>query len=85
MLRKFIYGKSATLREFVRENNPFERPCNNPILWRQLRALFTTICITYDLEADTYETDTVLREVYGKMQTDVPFEVFENYMLEDIV
>ena len=59
----------------------------------QARAIFTTICLMENIDADTYECDRILSYIYeeGKIIESLEFDEctdyrsFKNYMLELIV
>ena len=68
-------------RNFVKESY---RICPNTM--NQARAIFTTICMLEDIEADTFLSDNMLLDLYSLLEhTDFTQEEFENFMLEDIV
>lgn len=50
----------------------------------QLRALFTSWCFIFRVDADTKECDDALGEIYFRIAF-VMVEEFENYMVELIV
>lgn len=50
----------------------------------QLRALFTSWCFIFGIDADTMECDDVLGEIYFRIAFEIE-EEFENYMVELIV
>lgn len=50
----------------------------------QARALFTTLCIIGDVEADTSICDNMLLELYNNLGTqniDIQYNDFENFMV----
>lgn len=54
----------------------------------QARAMFTTICIMEDLEADTNVCDNMLLELYTSSaleELDISYEEFENFMVKHII
>lgn len=54
----------------------------------QARAVFTTICLAFDYEVDTAETDELLQNLYCEHIDgiyNISYATFENYMIEDIV
>lgn len=55
---------------------------------KQARAVFTTICLVKNIDADTGACDDMLLELYNKADMesiDISYEDFENYMVELIV
>lgn len=55
---------------------------------KQARAIFTTICIVGNIDADTAVCDNMLLELYNKADMesiDISYEDFEDYMVELIV
>lgn len=58
---------------------------------RQARALFTSVCITQDIQADTGTCDSLLSELYGLTKTaetkgkNFGYDAFESFMLSDII
>ena len=53
---------------------------------RQVRALFTSICLLNDIEADTSACDNILSEVYSvRKNKAIKYSDFEDFMLSDIV
>lgn len=57
-------------------------------LWiKQLRCIFTTWCLAYDIIADTYRCDSTLEYIYDSIyhMIDVGYNDFYNYMVEEIV
>lgn len=54
----------------------------------QARAVFTTICLAGDMNADTIKCDDLLMRLYPMLPTnsaELTYEEFENFMLEWIV
>ncbi len=54
----------------------------------QARAVFTTICLALDYEADTAVTDGILLKLYNDYidgVCNINYEMFENYMVENII
>ena len=53
----------------------------------QSRAIFTTLCIIGKLEADTSQSDSILKVLYQKAALDrvIEYDEFENFMYELIV
>lgn len=54
----------------------------------QARAVFTTICLVFDYEADTAATDGILQMLYNDYiggNCNISYATFENYMIENIV
>ena len=54
----------------------------------QARAIFTTICIVGDLEADMNLTDNMLLELYNSSALEelgITYQEFETFMIKDIV
>ena len=53
----------------------------------QLRALFTSWCFIFGIDADTTECDDILYITYEKvlMEPVIDYDDFENYMFELIV
>lgn len=76
------------LRNFLIQNDWCEEYTK-----RQARAIFTTICLFFDIDADTDECDNILSYVYDVANiADVSdfddlakYDDFKNYMLELIV
>lgn len=55
---------------------------------KQARAIFTTICLVGNIDADTAACDNILSELYNKADIksiDVSYENFEKFMIELIV
>lgn len=70
------------LLEFMIQNNWQYK--NVP---EQARAIFTTICLMENLEADTAEPDKILLEVFNRSAMDehLGFESFKNFMYSHMV
>lgn len=53
----------------------------------QLKALFTSYCFIYGIDADTKECDDVLNTIYGKvmMEPNITYDDFGQFMIELIV
>lgn len=53
----------------------------------QARAIFTTLCIIGEIEADTLQADNILKDLYKKAAMDslTEYDEFENYMYKLIV
>ena len=57
-------------------------------LWvEQLRCIFITWCLAYDIMADTYECDSTLEYIYDSIDymIDVEYDDFYNSMVKYIV
>lgn len=58
---------------------------------RQARALFTSVCITQNIQADTSICDSLLSELYALSVTaetknkNFGYDAFESFMLSDII
>lgn len=55
---------------------------------KQARAIFTTICLVGNIDADTAVCDNMLFELYNKAyieSIDINYDDFEEYMIELIV
>lgn len=55
---------------------------------KQARAIFTTICLIENIDADTAVCDNMLLELYNKADMesiDINYDDFEDYMMELIV
>lgn len=52
---------------------------------RQARALFTALCITSDIQPDTGKCDSLLHSLHNELKTDIGYDLFENFMLSDLV
>lgn len=78
------------LREYLDDLNKQIETLGD-IYSRQARALFTSICITQDIQADTGTCDTLLSELYiesGKDKTNnrtFTYDAYEEFMLADII
>lgn len=51
----------------------------------QLRALFTSYCLVYGVDADTKECDDILFIIREALEFQADVEEFERYMIELIV
>lgn len=51
----------------------------------QLRAIFTTLCMVYELQADTAQCDDIIDILYDIAVCDLSYRDFYNYMVELIV
>lgn len=53
----------------------------------QVRAIFTTICIIGNIQADTLQGDSILKDLYEKSALEdlIEYDDFENFMYELIV
>lgn len=55
---------------------------------KQARAIFTTICLIGNIDADTAACDNMLLELYNKADMesiDISYDDFEGFMIELIV
>lgn len=55
---------------------------------QRARAIFTTLCLVENIDADTADCDNMLLKLYNKADMesiDISYEDFENYMVELIV
>ncbi|WP_097006462.1 hypothetical protein [Lacrimispora amygdalina] len=69
------------LQEFIAENNWDEN--NVP---EQTRAIFTTLCFAGGVDPDTKEADYILQMIYQSVtEKIIPYEAFQNFMLELVV
>lgn len=71
------------LETFMIQNNWFDE-----YIPKQARAIFTTICLVGNIDADTAACDNMLLELYNKadMKTiDISYDDFEEYMIELII
>lgn len=71
------------LENFMIQNNWFDE--YTP---KQARAIFTTLCLIGNIDADTAACDNMLLELYNKADMesiDISYDNFENYMVELIV
>lgn len=70
------------LEQFMIQNN-WDDECTP----RQARSIFTTICLTENIDADTAECDGILAHLYVKtaMNELMSYDEFESYMIELIV
>lgn len=74
-LEQFMY-------DFVNEAEQYDE------LWAdQLRSLFTSVCLVYGIEADTYRCDRMLEYIYDSIShiIDISYENFYNDMIKYIV
>lgn len=51
----------------------------------QARAIFTTICVVWDIQADTGECDSMLSNLYEQAGLKIDYDDYYNYMVELIV
>ena len=53
----------------------------------QIRALFTSWCLIYRIDADTKECDDALMKIYSKAAIDevIDYKLYELFMIEFIV
>ena len=87
---KTTYGNELVeyLKEFLLQNSWCEKYTKE-----QARAIFTTICLTQDIDADTAECDNILSYVYDNsdivetIEFDelATFSAFQSYMIGLIV
>lgn len=69
------------LQEFIVENSWDED--NVP---EQARAIFTTLCFAGGVDPDTKEADYILQMIYQSVtEKIIPYEAFQNFMLEFVV
>lgn len=73
------------LKEFLIQNNWDDKYTRD-----QGRAIFTTICLTENIDVDTSECDCILQGLYNLAKIDVvsgweKYEDFERYMIELLV
>lgn len=69
------------LQEFIAENSWDEE--NVP---EQARAIFTTLCFAGGVDPDTKEADYILQMIYQSVtEKIIPYEAFQNFMLELVV
>ena len=71
------------LKQFMLEENWY----SNENIPRQARALFVSICIVEEIEADTAAADNMLLELYTSSKLDdlMEYEDFENFMYEYMI
>lgn len=67
------------LENLMIEENWLHAPTAN-----QARALFTTICLVYDVQPDTMECDKILRRLYdiAALYDLISYDGFESFMTE---
>ena len=77
---KELYGK---LKHFMITENWY----SNENIPRQARAMFVTICIVGDIEADTNEAENLLLDLYCTtgIENLMEYEDFEKFMYEYMV
>ena len=77
---KKLYEK---LKQFMIEENWY----SNENIPRQVRAMFVTICIVENIEADTAAAENMLLDLYSNtgLEDLMEYEDFENYMYEYMV
>lgn len=71
------------LEDFMIQNNWLDE-----YMPKQARAIFTTICLVENIDADTAACDNMLLELYNKADIeccDISYDDFEEYMIELIV
>ena len=70
------------LEQFLIQNN-----WDDSYTKEQARAIFTTICLVENIDADTAECDGILVHLYIKAGIDelCSYDEFDNYMVELIV
>lgn len=71
------------LKDFMIQNNWLDE--YTP---KQARAIFTTICLIGNIDADTAACDNMLLELYNKADiesVDINYDDFESFMVELIV
>ena len=81
-MMKELFGR---LKQFVAEHG-----CDwysNENIPQQARAMFVTICMVGDIEADTCIADNILLDLYYNtgLENLMKYEDFENFMYEYIV
>lgn len=78
-MKDLLYEQLITL---VTENEWFDINVKE-----QARAIFTTICIVWNIEVDTGEYDSMLINLYEKanLKSVVDYTDYDNYMAELIV
>lgn len=78
MLEKLVYGTI----NLINNHN-----WNDSKTKEQARAMFTTICILYDIEVDTMRCDMFLMKIYNESSLEnlISYNVFTDYMIELIV
>lgn len=65
------------LMQLVREYEWFDTNVKE-----QARAIFTTICVVWNIEVDTGECDSMLINLYEKAGLKIDFDDYYNYMVE---
>lgn len=72
------------LEQFIKQSD-----CWDNHYARQTRAIFTTLCLIGNIDADTKVCDDILSRLYemrvSACETEETYEDFENFMLELIV
>lgn len=71
------------LKDFMIQNNWLDE-----YTLKQARAIFTTICLIGNIDADTAACDNMLLELYNKADiesVDINYDDFESFMVELIV
>lgn len=70
------------LEQFLIQNN-----WDDEYAKEQARAIFTTVCLMENIDADTAECDGILAHLFVKAAIDdiVSYDEFENYMVKLIV
>lgn len=78
-MKNLLYDQLITL---VTENEWFDTNVKE-----QARAIFTTICVVWNIEVDTGEYDSMLINLYEKanLKRVVDYTDYDNYMAELIV
>lgn len=74
------------LKSFLMENS-IEDEWMNETTFKQARAIFTTLCFVGNIDADTFECDTILLNLFHEnhLENFMEYKKFENFMLELIV
>ena len=70
------------LEQFLIQNN-----WDDEYAKEQARAIFTTVCLMENIDADTSKCDSILAHLFVKAAIDdiVSYDEFENYMVKLIV
>ncbi len=69
------------LQEFIAENS-----WDEDHVPEQARAIFTTLCFAGGVDPDTKEADYILQMIYQSVtEKIIPYEAFQNFMLEFVV
>lgn len=78
-MKDLLYAELITL---VTENEWFDANVKE-----QARAIFTTICVVWNIEVDTGEYDSMLINLYEKanLKNVIDYTDYDNYMAELIV